>query len=86
MIRFLYFLIIIILPVVFSWWFFIPLVLLLVYLTKLPYEIIIAGFILDSVYYFGEGFFVGHTLTLFSFLLIILALFLNTRIHWRKII
>ena len=52
MLRFFYFLALIIIPVLFSWWLFIPLVLLAVYLIKLPYEIIIAGFILDLVYYF----------------------------------
>jgi len=86
MYRALYFLAIIIIPAIFSWWLFIPLALLFVYLVKLPYEIIIAGLILDLVYYFGDGFVVKHLLTLFSLLLIVLALFLNNRIHWHKVI
>lgn len=57
-----------------------------VYLAKLPYEIILAGFLLDMVYYFGDGFLARHLLIVFSLLLIILALFLNSRIHWRKVI
>jgi hypothetical protein len=86
MLRVLFFLGLIIIPVIFGWWLFIPLALLAVYLIKLPFEIIVAGFILDSVYYFGEGFVDKHLLTLFSFLLMILALFLNNKIYWRKII
>lgn len=84
--RVLYFLIIVIIPVIFSWWLFIPMALLYVYLAKLPYEIIIAGLILDSVYYFGDGFLVKYSLTMFSLLLIMVALFLSKKIHWRKII
>ncbi len=76
----------IIIPVVFGWWFFIPLTLLAVYLIKLPYEIIAAALILDSVYYFGNSFVNKHLLTIFSFLLIIVAVFLNSKVHWRKII
>lgn len=60
--------------------------LLLVYLAKLPYEVIPAAFILDSVYYFGESFWAKHLLLIFSLLLIIIALFLNKKIHWNKII
>jgi hypothetical protein len=86
MYRILFFLAILFIPAVFSWWFFIPIAILSVYLFKLPFEIILAGSILDAVYYFGDGFFAGHVLTLFSFALIILALFLNERIHWRKVI
>jgi hypothetical protein len=84
--RFLYFLAIIFIPVIFSWWLFIPLALLAVFLARLPYEIILAGFILDSFYYFGNGFLNQHLLTLFSIVLIILAWFLSKKIYWRKII
>lgn len=86
MYRILYFLVLIFIPVIFSWWLFIPLALLSVYLTKLPFEIILAGFLLDMLYYFGEGFWRGHFLTLFSLLLILLAFVLSQRIHWRKVI
>jgi hypothetical protein len=86
MLRILFFFALIIIPVFLGWWLFIPLALLSVYLIKLPFEIIVAGLILDSVYYFGDGFFVKHLLALFSLLLIIIALFLNNKIHWRKII
>ncbi|MFH0804262.1 MAG: hypothetical protein V1896_01520 [Candidatus Zambryskibacteria bacterium] len=84
--RTLFFLVTVLLPIIFGWWLFIPMALLFVYLAKLPYEIILAGFILDMVYYFGDGFFAKHLLTLFSLLLIIAAFFLSKRIHWRKII
>lgn len=86
MYRFIYFLAIIIIPVIFSWWLFIPMTLLFVYLAKLPYEIILAGFLLDLVYYFGDGFITKHLLTLFSILLIIAAFFLSKRIHWSRVI
>lgn len=59
--------------------------LLAVYLIKLPYEIILAGFILDIVYYFGDGFLAKHLLTIFSLILIVLAFFLSKKIHWRKV-
>lgn len=86
MLRILFFLAILIIPVIFSWWLFVPLALLFVYLTKLPYEIILAGFILDMIYYFGDSFLSKHLLTTFSLILIILAFFLSKRIHWRKVI
>jgi len=85
MYRALYFLMIIILPAILGWWLFIPLAILAVYLAKLPYEIIIAGLILDLVYYFGDGFIAKYFFTLFSLLLIVLALFLNSRIYWRRV-
>jgi len=84
--RVLFFLAIIIIPVIFGWFLFIPMALLFVYLAKVPYEIIIAGFILDSVYYFGDGFFVGHLLTIFSLLLIVASLFLSKKIYWQEVI
>jgi hypothetical protein len=84
--RVLFFLAIIIIPVIFSWWLFIPMALLYVYLAKLPYELILAGFLLDLVYYFGDGFLFQYPLTLFSLLLLIIALFLSKRIHWNKVI
>ncbi len=77
---------IIIIPVVSSWWLFVPMALLFVYLAKLPYELIIAGIILDSVYYFGGSFLAEHLLTIFSALLLIIAFFLSKRIHWQKVI
>jgi len=86
MYRILYFLAIIFIPIIFSWWLFIPMALLYVYLAKLPLEIIFAGFMLDAVYYFGDGFFIRHLLTIFSIILIILAWFLSEKIHWRKTI
>ena len=85
MYRILYFLALIFVPVIFSWWLFIPMALLAVYLIKLPYEIILAGFILDIVYYFGDGFLAKHLLTIFSLILIVLAFFLSKKIHWRKV-
>ncbi|OHA86581.1 MAG: hypothetical protein A3A96_01770 [Candidatus Zambryskibacteria bacterium RIFCSPLOWO2_01_FULL_39_39] len=84
--RVLYFLTIIFVPVIFSWWLFIPMALLSVYLIKLPFEIVVVGFLLDFLYYFGDGFFAKHLLTLFSLILIILALFLNKKVHWQKTI
>lgn len=86
MARFFYFLASIIIPAVISWWLFIPLSLLAVYLIKLPYEIILAAVILDSVYYFGEGIWLSHPLSIFALSLIAAALFLNDRMHWNKII
>ena len=84
--RIIFFLLTIIIPVVFSWWLFIPMALLYIYLAQLPYEIIVAGFILDTVYYFGDGFITKYMLTIFSTLLIIAALFLNKKIYWKKFI
>jgi len=86
MYRILFFLAIVFIPIIFSWWLFVPLALLSVYLAKLPWEIILAGIILDSLYYFGEGFFMKHPLTIFSIILIALAFFLSKKIRWHKII
>jgi hypothetical protein len=60
--------------------------LLFIFLAKLPYELILAGFILDMVYYFGNGFFAQHLLTIFSLLLLLIAFFVSKRVHWPKII
>lgn len=57
---------------------------LFVYLAKLPYELILAGAILDSFFYFGEGFLMRNLLTAASIAVIGVALFLNGRIHWQK--
>jgi len=84
--RLLLFLATMIIPVVFSWWLFIPMALLCVYLVKLPYEIVLAGFLLDSLYYFGEGFLLSHLLTIFSLALILFAFLLSKVIHWRKVV
>lgn len=86
MYRLFYFLLIIFIPAIFSWWLFVPMAILLVYLAKLPYEMIVAGAVLDSVYYFGDSLLLKNCLVIFSSLLIIGALFLNDKIHWRKII
>jgi len=86
MYRFIYFLAIIIIPVIFSWWLFIPMGLLIVYLAKLPYEIILAGFLLDILYYFGDDVLTKYPLTIFSIFLMLVAFFLSKRIHWSKII
>ena len=79
--RTIYFLLIVFIPVILGWWLFVPLAILLVYLAKQPYEIIVAGAILDSLYYFGDGLLIEHSLTLFAFGLILLAWFLGDRIH-----
>lgn len=84
MYRFFYFLAIIIGPIIFGWWLFIPLAMLLVYLAKLPYEVILAGAILDTVYYFGDNFLSRHQLTFFAILLLMVALFLSDKVDWNK--
>ena len=71
---------------IFGWWLFIPMAVFFVYLAKLPYEVIVAGAILDSIYYFGDGITERHGLAIFSALIIIAALFLSDRINWRKTI
>lgn len=86
MYRFLFFLITILLPIMFGWWLFLPLTIISIYLTKLPYEIIIAGIILDSLYYFGDNFFYNNQLALFAILLISVALFLNDKVYWNRLI
>lgn len=71
---------------VFGWWLFIPLSIIYVFLVKLPYEIIILGLVFDSTYYFGGNFVSMYRMTILSLLLIGLALFLNERIRWNKVI
>jgi len=83
MYRFFCFVGIIILSTVFGWWLFVPLAILYVYLAKLPYELVVAGAILDATYYFGTGIF-AYRLTIVSALLIVVALYLNDKIHWQK--
>ena len=73
-------------PILFGWWLFVPMAILFVYLAKVPYEVIVVGNILDAVYYFGDGFLVKYQLTIFALVLILVALFLNNRIHWSKTI
>jgi len=84
MYRILLFALTLILPVATSWWIFIPIAILAVYLVKLPYEIVIAAAILDSFYYFGNGFFQKNLLVVFAFVLIGVAIFLDGRLDWKK--
>jgi hypothetical protein len=74
----------ILLTPIFGWWLFVVLALLYVYLVKLPYEIIPIGFLFDNFYYFGSGAFDGHPLTIFTFVLMMIALFLEDKIDWVK--
>jgi hypothetical protein len=71
-------------PIIFNWWLFVPIAILFVSLVKFPYMIVLAGFILDSVYYFGNGFFLTYPLTLFSLAAVITVFFLSKIIHWPK--
>jgi len=86
MYRIISFFAVLIIPVIFGWWLFIPMGLLYVYLAKLPYEIIFAGFLLDTIYYFGNSLLTKYPLTIFSILLILGAFFFSKRIHWSKVI
>lgn len=84
MYRIFYFFATLILPVIFGWWLFIPMAIVLVFLAKIPYEIIFVGMVFDSLYYFGEGFLRSYQLTIFSVTLILIALFLDRKISWQK--
>jgi hypothetical protein len=84
MYRILLFIATIIVPLIFSWWLFLPLAILSVYLSVIPYEIIFAAIILDSFYYFGSGWPLKFPLTIFSVVLLIVAFLLSSRVEWRK--
>lgn len=73
-----------IIPAIFSWWLFVPIALVYVYLAKFPYEIILAGLMLDTLYYFGEGFIWRHPLALSASALIVLAFFVDKAVRWQK--
>lgn len=60
--------------------------LLLVYLAKMPFELIFAGILSDSIYYFGEGFWLQNRFAVLAFMVVILSLVLDSRIHWHKVI
>jgi hypothetical protein len=81
--RFIFFMTIVLIPIIFGWWLF-SLALLYVYAVRKPFELIVSGFLLDTVYYFGNGFFRNHALIIFSLFLVALILFLDSRIYWRK--
>lgn len=76
----------ILIPITFGWWLFVPMSILYIYLAKLPYELVVAGAILDSVYYFGENFMVKNQFTLFAVFLILVALFLKDKVNWKEVI
>ncbi len=84
--RALFFIMTLILPLVFGWWLFIPMSFFFIYIAKTPYEIIIAGAILDHVYYFGESAIARNSLAIFAFCAILAALFLKGRIQWRGVV
>lgn len=86
MLRVLYFLGLIFIPAIFGWWVFIPIVLIFVYLNKFPFEIIFAGIILDSIYYYGDGILAQNRMLIFSALVLLAVWFLDKKIHWAKII
>ncbi len=82
MYRTLCFIATLILPIIFGWWLFVPLAIIYIYLARVAYEIIIIGIILDSLYYFNGVF--SHSFLIFSIILIMIALFLEGRIDWKK--
>jgi hypothetical protein len=86
MYRLLLSLIMLFLTVFFGWWFYIPLSILYAYLSKTPYELLLLGFFLDYLYYFGEGFLSTNRLFIFSAIVVLISVFLSDKLEWKKII
>jgi hypothetical protein len=84
MARVIFFLIILFAPVIFGWWIFFPLALLSVIITKIPYEIILAGAILDLFFYFGDGLFRQNILFVYSVALLAASVFVEKKFVWKK--
>ncbi len=86
MLRLVFFLVVLFITAVFGWWTFFPLSLLYIYLAKVPYEVIVVGGIMDTVYYLGEGLVLNNLFGLFAFFAIVAAIFLEDRLEWEAIL
>lgn len=84
--RVLFFVGLIILPVIFGWWLFVLLSLLLVLIGHKSYEPIIVGGILDNFYYFGAGFWQAHFLLSLGALFALVSLFLENKVNSPKLL
>lgn len=74
------------LTVVFGWWSFLLFVLIYIYLVKIPYEVIFVGYILDSIYFFGDNFFLSYKLTIYSLICILLSVYIKDKIEWNEVV
>lgn len=86
MYRLLLSLLILFLTVFLGWWLYIPLALLYAYLSKTPYELLLMGFMLDYLYYFGDGFVASNRLAVFSLVVVLVSVFLSDKLEWKKVI
>ena len=85
--RFVFFIILLILPTLFGFWLFIPLAFLYACIAKNPLELIPAGAIIDSLTSINKGIFLqDHTFSLISLALAIMSFGISEYIHWRKLI
>lgn len=84
--RILFFVGLLVLPLIFGWWLFVPLSIFLVIFAGKAYEIIIAGGLLDSLYYFGNSFWQTHLLLIIGLLCALISLFLEKEVNWRKLL
>ncbi len=86
MYRLLLSLLTILLTVFFGWWLYIPLAILYAYLSKTPYELLVIGFMLDYLYYFGHGFVTSNRLVIFSLVVVLVSVFMSDKLEWKKVI
>jgi len=86
LLRIVFWMILLIAPLVFGWWLFLLLALVYVCLAENPYETLLPGILLDNIFSFDGSILEKHFLTIFVLILILIALLLETRVDWKKIV
>ncbi len=82
--RIILFILLIILSALFFWWLFLPLALIYVVKVNNPFEILLAGAIFDSVYFYSSDPWLAHNFLIFSVVVLIAIMVLGSNINWKK--
>lgn len=78
------FILLIILSALFVWWLFIPLAVVYAIKVKNAFEILLAGALFDSVYYFSPNPWFSHNFLVISLVILIVIIFLGRDINWKR--
>lgn len=84
MMRIVFFVIVLFAPAFLGWWIFFPLALLYFILVRNPFELVLAGAMLDKFFYFGEGFIVSNMLLITSLVLSFGSIFMDRSFILKK--
>lgn len=84
--RIIFLLFFLVLTIIFGWWLFVPILLFYTIFVFRPYELLFLGSLFDQFYYFGSGFWFDHILVFVGLLFILVALLIEDRVSWHKLL